>query len=114
VDAVIGLYAEDAELDTSSVLFDMSPPVGREAIRTFLRDFEGLWADYGMTPVRDGDAVSSHHVLLETLVHGRGKASGAEVEYSVVQAFELYDDEITWGGIFPSREQALEAVALRG
>ena len=51
-------------------------------------------------------------VIASTVMHGRGRASGADVNDAYVFVYKLRDGLIVEGWEYRTRQEALEAVAL--
>ncbi len=45
-------------------------------------------------------------------MRGRGRESGAEVEREWAAVYALREGKLVWSGVYPSRQEALQAVGL--
>jgi ketosteroid isomerase-like protein len=106
-------YAEDVELVVDANAFvEQGTYSGREAVG----DWFGNWFStfepgyhFDIDEARDlGDIV-----LLIAAHHGRGRASGAEVQGETGYLYRLRDGKIVRVELYPGRAEALEAAGLR-
>ena len=90
---------------------DPSAHVGRSAyeqlLRGFLESFSELTVEV-LELIDGGD-----RVIASTLLHGRGSASGADVNDAYVFVYRLQDGLVVEGWEYRTRKEALEAVGLR-
>jgi ketosteroid isomerase-like protein len=91
---------------------DPSDHVGRDAYERladgFLESFRDLRFD--VLEVIDAD----DRVIVSTVMHGRGAASGARVEEAYVFLYELRDGVVVEGWEYRTRQEALKAAGLSG
>jgi ketosteroid isomerase-like protein len=130
VEVVVGVYEAVARRDTAAVLalydaeveFDASryPSVGlvggdvyrgHEGLRNWFREWNESWEAYWDEVEELIDA--GDHVISVVKRRGRGRVSGVEVEWQYVGLWTIRDAKVMRVAWFSSREEALEAVALR-
>jgi len=89
---------------------DPSPHIGREAYERlaggFLESFPKLSFDV-LELIDAGDMV-----IASTIFHGRGSASGAQVDDAYVYVYKMRDGLIVEGWEYRTRDEALKAVGL--
>jgi ketosteroid isomerase-like protein len=89
---------------------DPSPHLGREAFERlalgFLESFRDLRFDV-LEVIDAGD-----RVVVSTMMHGRGAASGASVEDAYVFVYQLRDGLVVEGWEYRTEHEALKAVGL--
>jgi ketosteroid isomerase-like protein len=84
---------------------------GHDGLRKFFRTYYETWEDFHDTIEEMIDA--GEHVVVVVDSRGRGRASGAEVEWGRHAAvWTVRDGRIVRVVWFPTREEALEAAGL--
>jgi ketosteroid isomerase-like protein len=110
--AVLALYDPEVELDASRLrVVDGGIYRGHGGLRRFFRQWHDAWngIDYDFDDLIDaGDDA----VVAVVTRHGRGRASGAEVEMHVALVWTIREQRVARVVWFPSRAEALEAVGL--
>ena len=91
--------------------YEEAPMRGVDAVRTYLRRWEGEWEELETTPEDFIDA--GDQVVAVIHFRGRGRGSGIEVEARSYSVYTLRDDKTVRMEEFIEREQALEAAGLR-
>src|ERR671921_866424 len=115
-DELRALWAPDVEFDVSRDLF--GPLVGGghyrgpEGVRAWMLDFYAAWEQMDMTCEELIDAGDDVVVVLH--VHGRGRTSGIEVEYSPAGVWTVRDGRIVKVVWHAGRDEALASVGLQG
>jgi ketosteroid isomerase-like protein len=84
---------------------------GHDGFRQFYTDITDDWDDYAPDAheIRD---IGDDRVLVVGKFHGRGKASGMEVETPAVWVCDLRDAKITAVRFYNDEQAALEALGL--
>jgi len=85
---------------------------GHEGVDEIVTRYVGAFEDYSYEVERLTD-LGSGTVLAVVTETGRGKASGVPVNRHYASLYTVIDDKIARITVFPSEEQALEAVGLR-
>ena len=84
---------------------------GLDGVREFFRDWLGVWDEYRSDVEEWIDA--GDHVIAVVHSWGRGKQSGAAVERREAHVWTLRDGKLWRLRLYPTKGEALEAVALR-
>jgi ketosteroid isomerase-like protein len=90
---------------------DTEVAFGQEALVQTVRRYIGTFDEYRYEVERLTD-LGSGGVLAVVTETGRGKGSGVPVRQAFVALYTVLDRKITRVTLFPSEEQALEAVGL--
>ena len=109
--AIYGLYDADVELDASRLEAVFSGFYrGHEGLRAFFREWNDAWedVDYSYDELLD----AGDHVVAFVTRHGRGRASGIEVERPFALVWTVRNNKIVRVVWFLSRAEALEAAGL--
>jgi len=85
---------------------------GHAGLRAALDNWAGQWDDFGVDIERMIPA-GAERVIVVARHHGRGKASGAEVELRNVNVYEGRDGRVVRWEIFSSLDEAFAAIGLR-
>jgi ketosteroid isomerase-like protein len=86
---------------------------GLEAVGEWFADWFRIF-DWNLhVDIREIAEVGDDGVLLVSLLRGRGRGSGVEVEETFAWLYRLREGKITRIDAYLSREQALEAAGLR-
>jgi ketosteroid isomerase-like protein len=85
---------------------------GHAGVARWLEDWGAAWADWNLEPEDYIDA--GDHVVLVIRVTAKGRGSGVEVHRQDALVYEFRDGKIVQIDYYNSREQALDAVGLRG
>jgi uncharacterized protein len=115
-ETVLSLYAPDVEWDGSRSRWAEVMPgdagwYGHEGLRAFFRDYYEMWDDLRDTVEELIDA--GEHVVAVVDSRGRGRASGAVVEWgSHASVWTIRDGRIVRVVWFRTRAEALEAAGL--
>jgi ketosteroid isomerase-like protein len=112
---VLALYHPDVEWDFSR------SPIGDVTSRDVYRGHAGLrrwWREWGEAweVIEDSceDLIDAgDQVISVVTTRGRGRASGAEVEYHQAGVWTIREGKVVHVAWLPSREEALDAVGLR-
>ena len=113
--AVSALYDADVEWDDSG-----SPPGevqsgganhGYETLHAWFREWHEVWKDFTYDVEELIDA--GEHVISVVAMRGRGRASGLKVEWPQYAVWTVRDAKVVRARWFRTRDEALEAVALR-
>ncbi len=111
--AVLALYDPDVEWDVSHLpLMSASPYRGHEGLRRWFREWYEAWESLEEDCeelIEAGDQVVSI-----TTAHGRGRASGLQVDWERrAGVWAIRDGRVIRGVWFTTRKEALVAVGLR-
>ena len=111
---VLALYDPEVELDPSRLqavgLFDRVYH-GHDGLRSFFREWHEAWEgiEYDYDELID----AGERVISVVTRHGRGRASGAEVEWPLALVWTIRKGKVIRVVWFPTRADALEAAGLR-
>jgi len=83
---------------------------GRDGVFEFFRDMGESWAEWGFEVERTRDL--DQHVLITGRQHGRGRASGIEVDSPRAAVLAVRDGAVTELRYFTEPADALKAVGL--
>ncbi len=114
--AALALYDPEVELDASRLgvagLVGGGRGVccGHEGLRSFFREWHEAWEsiEYDYDELID----AGEQVISVVTRHGRGRASGAEVDWPLALVWTLRDEKVVRVVWFLTREAALEATRL--
>ena len=114
---VLELYDPEVELDPSRLGIagpawtDRDVYRGHDGLRRFFREWHEAWAEieYDYEELID----AGEQVIAVVTRHGRGRASGVEVDLPLALVWTLREGRIVKLVWFPTRAEALEAVGLR-
>jgi ketosteroid isomerase-like protein len=115
--SVMSLYDPAIEWDGSRLAWDGVMPGtahfhGHDQLRELFRLYYEMWERFEDEAEELLDV--GEHVISVVKSRGRGRASGAEVEWSgMTGVWTVRDGKVLRVVWFPSREEALEAVGLR-
>jgi ketosteroid isomerase-like protein len=87
---------------------DPSPHIGRDAYERLVLGFVESFSEVSfeiLELIEAGD-----HVIASTVLHGRGRASGADVSDAYVFVYKLRDGLVVEGWEYRTKQEALEAV----
>ena len=111
---VIAAYDPEIEWDTSrspwGSMMGGRLYSGHEGLRRFYREWYEAWGDYDEVLEELIDA--GEQVIVGATGRGRGRASGAEVEWAQYGVWMIRDRKVIRVAWFPTREEALEAAGL--
>ena len=111
---VLALYDPEVELDPSRLqtvgLFDRVYH-GHDGLRSFFREWHEAWEgiEYDYDELID----AGERVISVVTRHGRGRASGAEVEWPLALVWTIRKGKVIRVVWFPTRADALEAAGVR-
>jgi ketosteroid isomerase-like protein len=111
---VLALYDPEVELDPSRLqavgLFDRVY-CGDDGLRSFFREWHEAWQgiEYDYDELID----AGERVISVVTRHGRGRASGAEVDWPLALVWTIRKGKVIRVVWFPTRADALEAAGLR-
>ena len=106
-DAWIELFDRDCEFRPLRAQLERQPYRGHEGLRQFERDLAQDWqaVRFELNEVREvGD-----RVVMLARFHGRGRASGAEVEIPIGVVGRVREGKVAEAEMFSDPEEALEA-----
>jgi ketosteroid isomerase-like protein len=110
-------FAENADLIDSDIVWDVSrvelPDGASYTGRSELRGFVEAWEEGFESEHVDAEEIVDAGDCVVVMVHhrGRGKISGIEVDQRFAMVWTLRDGRAVRMDIYPTREEALEAVA---
>jgi ketosteroid isomerase-like protein len=111
LDAFLELFDPGIVWDNRAVWPDGARYEGLEAVKNEGRRWFGTWEEYRFTAeefIDEGD-----FVLVPLRVKARGRGSGVEVEHYFVEVWKLRDGKAVEHYAFPSKEEALAAIAQK-
>lgn len=82
---------------------------GKAAVEKIITEWVGAWAGFKFEVEEISE--SGNHVIAAVTESGIGKSSGAPMEHRYVQVWSFRDGKIVGGSAFPTRAEALAAVA---
>src|SRR3954452_17408447 len=94
-------------------LDDRGPMHGKDAVRAYAQDWLDMFDDVKVEPVELIDA-GEDQVIAVLRGSGRAKLSGVEVDLTYAVVYTIRDGKIARGREYMERDQALEAVGLKG
>src|SRR5688572_579293 len=114
-EATLALYDSDVEIDVSrthrALMQDVYGGPRHEGLRRWAREWHEAWeqVEYDVEELID----AGEDVIGVVTVRGRGRGSGAEVEFALhAGLWTLQDGKVTRVVWFKTREDALEAAGL--
>ncbi len=114
--AIFALYDPDVELDGSRLpeagLDGERITRGHEGLRRLFREWSDAWESF--EDECDELIDVGEHVISVVTRRGRGRASGAETTARRAGVWTVREGKVLGVVWFPSPEEALEAVGLRG
>jgi ketosteroid isomerase-like protein len=110
--AVLDAYAEDVVLvvDESVLPTNGGTFCGREDVGDWFADWFRSFAEYQFD-IEEALSVDER-VFMVVHHHGRGRASGVALDWSLAYAFTIRGGKIARMELYPSRAEALAAVGL--
>jgi ketosteroid isomerase-like protein len=112
MDALVVVCDVDFRLDMSDRVFNPAVYEGHDGIRRFYSEVRDVWASYVWEPEELMEAGDSVVALLRS--GGRGRGSGVEVERRTAMVWTVREGRATAVRFFRDRNEALEAMGLRG
>jgi uncharacterized protein len=110
-EALLALFDPRAEIHVVGVVMDQRRVHrGHEEIWEYITSFDHEFADLRVEPEDFVDAGDS--VVVSVHVHGRGRASGATVDYRFASVVTVKDGKILRGENYLEMDEALEAAGL--
>ncbi len=110
-DAWIELFDRDCEFRPLRAQLEGQPYRGHDGLRQFEQDLTQDWEQvrFALNEVREvGD-----QVVVLARFHGRGRASGAEVDIPIGVVGRVREGKIAEARMFSNPDEALEAAGLR-
>ena len=113
-DALFAAYSPDIEWEDASGLWgDWGVARGHDGLREAWRRWFEVFGDVSWR--LDGEPLDTGGDVVATYrVHGRGRGSGVEVDQRLTLIWTIRDAKVTRVRAYSNREEALEAVGLRG
>jgi ketosteroid isomerase-like protein len=113
IDLMADSYADDAEVDTTTVLPDGRCYKGREEFVRYFHEQWDAWAGFRIEPLNIA-AVSGERFIVEVRMTATGRSTGIEVDQRMGLIYTLreQDGKVARVQMFPSRDAALEAAGL--
>jgi hypothetical protein len=105
----------DSSIEVHSVFAAIGGTVyhGHDGVRKWHRDLDEAWGDaFRVEPEAFFDL--GEHALMFSVLHGRGRESGVEVEMPNAQVATLRDDLIVYFKVYIHREDALSDLGVSG
>jgi len=109
---VFALYDPEVELDNSRLgVVNSGIYTGHAGLRSFFREWHEAWdgIDYDFDDLIDA---GQDAVIAVVTRHGRGRASGVEVDMHVALVWTIREQRVARVVWFPSRAEALEAAGM--
>jgi ketosteroid isomerase-like protein len=114
-ETVLDLYDSEVEWDVSrspmARLVGEGRYQGHDGLRRFFHAYHEAWENIAYEHKELIDA--GNRVISVDHERGRGRASGAEVEFTQYAVWTIRQGQIVQAVWFPTREEALEAAGLR-
>jgi ketosteroid isomerase-like protein len=107
----LSAFGEDVEMHAPNWGLDPGVFRGKEAIRTWLRNWIGTWDDYEAEAYEYLDAGPC--VVVEQIQRGRNKRTGLPLNARHWNVFTLANGKIVSWRMYQTRDEALEAAGLR-
>jgi ketosteroid isomerase-like protein len=105
--------AEDIDYRAAEgALDDRGPMHGKDAVHAYVQDWLDMFDDFRSEPVELIDA-GEDMVITVTRISGRAKLSGVETDLTYAALYTIRGGKIARGREYWTKEQALEAAALR-
>ena len=111
LDLALELSDPEVVIDRSNSIADARIYRGREEAERFWNDWTDAWKEFRWEVDEYIDA--GEHVVVIGRFHGRGAASGAEVNANFSQVFTFRAGKLIRTHLFQSRAEAMEAAGLR-
>lgn len=108
--ALLELVAADVVITQFPEQVDVRDYHGHEGFRQVMADWTGIWDDWSIEILSAREL--GDMVLATARQRGRGRGSGAPMESEPTLVFTVREGLIARWQMFPSEEQALEAVGL--
>jgi ketosteroid isomerase-like protein len=107
VDAVLEVLHPEAELHPMRAVLEGNVYRGAEGFKTFAKDMREDWEEFQLEPERF-EEMDDSRVLVLGRVHGRGRASGMDIEAAAAWVCELRDGRVTRVQAYANEEAARE------
>ena len=114
LDALIGLFAEDAVVETDRRFPEGGVFEGRAALRRLYEGFHEGWEGGSIGEITRMTEAPGDVVLVDFLWRGTGDASRIETRNEISGLWSIRDGRITRVRYFFERDEALEAAGLVG
>ena len=111
MERLLSLVAPDVVVEQPRDQADFRVYEGHEGLMQAVTEWTGEWDDYRVEILRVADA--DPHVLVTVRQHGRGKASGVEVESVFTFVHTVESGRVTSWRMFTSEAEARDAAGLR-
>jgi len=111
VATILSLYDPGVEWEAAHGLLMSGRYHGHEGLRRFWREWYGIWQNVEDTLEELIDA--GEHVISVVKNRGRGRASGADVEWTQYALWTIRDGKVVRVLWFRTREEAFEAAEQR-
>jgi ketosteroid isomerase-like protein len=111
IEAALALWDPSCEYARVTAAVDPQTYRGHDGIRRYLSDMADSWAEW-RSEVEDVFEVGPDTVVATFRSRLTGKDSGVPVEARFGGVFVLSQGKILRGQVYPSRQEALEAVGL--
>jgi ketosteroid isomerase-like protein len=113
VEASIGFYADDAEVETDPRFIDGGTFRGLPAIRRWGEGLRSSWERGGSVVISEFIDLRDDRVLSLGEWSGTGEASGVQISIPLAGVWTLKAEKVTRVQWFFDHQEALEAVGLR-
>ena len=112
IDGCLELLTEDLEWHPAfgEALIGASEYRGREGFRHYFEQVNEVIDGFTVAPREI--AVAGDHVVLESDVSGRGRASGVDISTRLTIVWNVRGALLAWGATYFNRDEALTAVGL--
>ena len=111
LDGVLRYYDPEIEWTSTGDYIEHATYRGHEGLRRYIGSMEAEFTDLRIEPVELIDA--GEQVISSVRFTGRGKASGAPVELTLISVSSLRDGRIYRARNYPDMASALEAAGLK-
>jgi ketosteroid isomerase-like protein len=110
-DAYIGYFDPDVELESAFSAVGGAVYHGHDGLRRWQRDFDDAWGDEIRVEV-EAYFDLGEHTLAFSVLRGRGRQSGAEVEMPITTVLRWRSGLIVYFKSYAHREQALRDLGV--
>ncbi len=112
IEANLALWDPSCEYTGVTAAVDRRTYRGHKGLRRYMSDMADSWAEW-RSEAEDAVEVGPDTVVATVRARLSGKASGVPVEARFGVVFVLSQGKILRGQLYPSRQEALDAVGLR-
>lgn len=111
IEAALALWHPGCEYTRVTAAVDSQTYRGHDGIRRYMSDMADSWAEWRFE-AEEVFEVAADTVVATGRFRSTARASGAPIEVRLGAVFVLSHGKILRGQVYPSRQEALEAVGL--